>query len=322
MNKVQMTAILCLLLHSAGARADQCAALNAAQAKKAESAIRPGMTVVKFCEPCGDKALGEPFVVKTVGKTGKGQDISLVVNGEPEDLAYLFVQQPDKSFANAAALAGCPTEGVSPSIQVGGAASGGSGADDAKPAEARVTISVSTEQIKNREKAIAQLLSACTETNGGPVAASVGCDTMVLLAEDLMLFRGQNPPKTSAKDALIGEIQRVAFASGKTEEMKKFKRGIEAFQCRSRQSEAKLNLKAIYVSEESYRAENGTYLKDLNKIGFKTFGMKQRYKYAVLSASKDKFAARATGEAELAGDVWEVNEAGEVKNLKNACDSK
>src|SRR5256885_13684030 len=60
------------------------------------------------------------------------------------------------------------------------------------------------------------------------------------------------------------------------------------FQCRSKQSEAKGNMKAMYVAEESYRSEFDTYLScpsancsgtGTNDIGFAPKGAKIRYSY-------------------------------------------
>jgi type IV pilus assembly protein PilA len=44
------------------------------------------------------------------------------------------------------------------------------------------------------------------------------------------------------------------------------------FQCRSKQSEAKGNLKALYVAEEAYRESTKTYSGDLARIGFSARG--------------------------------------------------
>ena len=83
------------------------------------------------------------------------------------------------------------------------------------------------------------------------------------------------------------------------------------FQCRSKQSEAKGNLKALYVSQESTRAEDDTDLTigaiaaDLtgtnsaarststSAIGWVPKGQKLRYSYSTSAATKTTFAATA-----------------------------
>src|SRR5687767_2600522 len=72
------------------------------------------------------------------------------------------------------------------------------------------------------------------------------------------------------------------------------------FQCRSKQSEAKGNLKALYVAQESYRAEFDSYLASCgggcmtsNSIGFTPKGNKIRYTYDTTGGAT--FTATATG---------------------------
>ncbi len=104
------------------------------------------------------------------------------------------------------------------------------------------------------------------------------------------------------------------------------------FQCRSKQSEAKGNLKALYVSEESYRAESDTYAgmnaisegnKDsTNLIGFQPKGAKIRYTYQATGATSTFSAsATVTGKysGELQGDIWSVTQANDVNNQTNGC---
>jgi len=103
------------------------------------------------------------------------------------------------------------------------------------------------------------------------------------------------------------------------------------FQCRSKQSEAKGNMKAIYVGEESYRAENDTYISfpntslasQTNAIGFQPKGNKIRYVYKTNAANQTAFGADATVNptfvGELSNDVWSVSEANNVANSTNGC---
>ncbi len=95
------------------------------------------------------------------------------------------------------------------------------------------------------------------------------------------------------------------------------------FQCKSKQSEAKGNLKALYVAEESFRAEFDTYSADLTKIGFTPRGTKIRYTYVVDAASKESFHAVAQVlpqyHAELGTDAWAIDEKNNIVNTLNGC---
>ena len=103
------------------------------------------------------------------------------------------------------------------------------------------------------------------------------------------------------------------------------------FQCRSKQSEAKGNMKAIYVGEESYRAENDTYITmaavsaptTTNAIGFQPKGNKIRYVYEAATANTTAFTAtaavRTAFAGELSNDGWSVTQANNVTNTTNGC---
>ena len=103
-----------LAMAAPAALADQCAWISGAAASKALQILKPGMTVLHFCEPCGDKEPGKPFKVLTVMSTPKGGGLAEIsINGAEEDLAYLFIyMSKHKTFENAAHLAGCPAEVV------------------------------------------------------------------------------------------------------------------------------------------------------------------------------------------------------------------
>lgn len=113
------------------------------------------------------------------------------------------------------------------------------------------------------------------------------------------------------------------------------------FQCRSKQSEAKGNLKALYVSQEAFRAENDTYsdITDIaadltggsaaaratasNAIGWVPKGSKLRYGYAVTSATSIAFSATASAAVGNVGDLrdeWGINEANVLANTTKACE--
>ena len=103
------------------------------------------------------------------------------------------------------------------------------------------------------------------------------------------------------------------------------------FQCRSKQSEAKGNLKALYVAQESYRAEFDTYLANCgtscvaatNEIGFQAKGQKIRYTYGNTATGTTAFLATAGAKTAFAGelgtDTWTISEANDVTNTVNGC---
>jgi type IV pilus assembly protein PilA len=103
------------------------------------------------------------------------------------------------------------------------------------------------------------------------------------------------------------------------------------FQCRSKQSEAKGNLKALYVAMESYRAEYDTYTSSecgaacdgANPVGFAPKGGKIRYTYNQTSGDTTAFTATATVKSafvgELSDDAWQITQANDVANSANGC---
>jgi type IV pilus assembly protein PilA len=102
------------------------------------------------------------------------------------------------------------------------------------------------------------------------------------------------------------------------------------FQCRSKQSEAKGNLKALYVAQESYRAEFDTYLANCgtsctagtNDIGFQAKGQKIRYVYSSTGASNSFLAQATVGTSfvgELGADNWTITQLNDVLNTANGC---
>lgn len=109
---------LCSALFSAAAHADQCAYISQQQAAKALDHIKPGSTVINFCEPCGDKNFfthTEQKVTELKAAPAGYQDFwEISVNGKGIDLAYTFVKMPkDGSFLNLSKLADCPSQSVS-----------------------------------------------------------------------------------------------------------------------------------------------------------------------------------------------------------------
>jgi len=108
------------------ARADQCAWIDGATAARAKAALAQHPKVVSFCEPCGEKAPGEPARAGAVEVRAMEEGYSQVfVDGHGLDLAYTYVQISPQQYANLAELAGCPASDVSPSLAVDPATSTG-----------------------------------------------------------------------------------------------------------------------------------------------------------------------------------------------------
>jgi type IV pilus assembly protein PilA len=91
------------------------------------------------------------------------------------------------------------------------------------------------------------------------------------------------------------------------------------FQCKSMQSEARVQLQSMHVAQSLFQTEKQRYatldeLSDFNPIS-------TRYRFEVVEASKDGFLARATGMQDVVeGDVWEIDETGNSKVVANACE--
>jgi type IV pilus assembly protein PilA len=106
------------------------------------------------------------------------------------------------------------------------------------------------------------------------------------------------------------------------------------FQCRSKQSEARGNLKAMYVAQESYKAEYDSYgdvpavngqlaaQAAVNDVGFVPKGNRLRYVYAAADNGQTGTPAAFDGSAigstidtgEMANDLWTVTELNDVCN--------
>lgn len=97
-----------------------------------------------------------------------------------------------------------------------------------------------------------------------------------------------------------------------------FTRNFDRYLCRSKQREAKSNLKSLYVAEQGYRAEHHRF-GPLEDVGFEPSGEKRRYEYVLTGHDEDGFVAEARGIDEMTGDLWQVDETGELRSLRNVC---
>jgi len=91
------------------------------------------------------------------------------------------------------------------------------------------------------------------------------------------------------------------------------------FQCRSMQSEAKTNLKALYVAEEGYRGEFNRY-GSLDEVGFTARGANIRYRYELVEQGEGRFLARAIGiKGRVQGEEWFIDHENQLRIENNAC---
>lgn len=91
--------------------------------------------------------------------------------------------------------------------------------------------------------------------------------------------------------------------------------------CRAMQSEATHGLLRLRTVEESFRAEHDRYGVNAAELGFDVADARG---YAFLvqpngDASRPGFTAFAVGVGPMAGDLWSVDERGELKNPRNLC---
>jgi prepilin-type N-terminal cleavage/methylation domain-containing protein len=102
-------------------------------------------------------------------------------------------------------------------------------------------------------------------------------------------------------------------------------------QKRARTSEARSNLGTIWVLQEVYHAESGSYARpsgDLEpaqydgttgwtEIGFYPKGT-TRYEYKILSANYTTFQARAKGNIDIDSDydIWKIDEQGSLVHIE------
>jgi hypothetical protein len=115
MRSLSMLVLGTLLASATPAHADQCARNPMSVADQAAALVKQGMTVVEFCEPCGDVAPGKPFTVQSVSvRNGE-----LLVNGAVIDLAYLFLQTGPDELVNVGVRVGCGASSVSEAIRNG-----------------------------------------------------------------------------------------------------------------------------------------------------------------------------------------------------------
>jgi hypothetical protein len=118
--------LLAGVIGPAVAHADQCELVSDEVATRAAAALRGHPKVIEYCEPCNDKAPGEPHQLEHVAKQrDTGGYYAVTLDKREVDLAYTYVQTAPSKYENVAVLAGCPVSGVSPSLIVNDASDTG-----------------------------------------------------------------------------------------------------------------------------------------------------------------------------------------------------
>ena len=89
------------------------------------------------------------------------------------------------------------------------------------------------------------------------------------------------------------------------------------YQAKSKQSEAKANLGAIFTSEVSYKSEHDTYTTRAN-LDWAPTGT-TRYAYSVTNATTTLFTSQATGniDNDVAIDTWTIDQDRALNNPTN-----
>jgi hypothetical protein len=90
------------------------------------------------------------------------------------------------------------------------------------------------------------------------------------------------------------------------------------FTCRSKQSEAKGNLRALAIAQANWWSEHERF-GSFEEIGFEPAGETIRYQYLLLSYDESTFVAEARGVDEMDGDVWRIEAGGEPENTASVC---
>ncbi len=93
--------------------------------------------------------------------------------------------------------------------------------------------------------------------------------------------------------------------------------------CRAQQSEAKGNLKSLYVGIQSARAEDPALPLTFASLGFQPRGAKIRYRYALTDVGIGEtpgFIGWAFRSDDVVDDVWTVGPEGTPTNVATRCD--
>jgi len=112
-------ALAALLGTTGAARADQCMLVDGGTAMRALQLLHDHPQVLTYCEPCNDRAPGDPSAAGWVStERDRSGSYQVVVDRREIDLAYTYVQTGPDRFDNLGQLAGCMPAGVSTTLTI------------------------------------------------------------------------------------------------------------------------------------------------------------------------------------------------------------
>ena len=171
-----MKIVIAAMFMASPAFADPCA-------QREVELLRAHSTTVTYCPACGDKAPGEPMT---------GTDLD-----RPFDAASTYVQMSPYRYANLAALAGCPRDGIVPSLRVQGETPNGVLIlPDDEPVEGPRTSDVG---LRPEQRPLAEVRSPKPEAPslwpwlGGGLAGALGSIVTVLMVARRKRHRAELP---------------------------------------------------------------------------------------------------------------------------------
>ena len=97
-------------------------------------------------------------------------------------------------------------------------------------------------------------------------------------------------------------------------------KGLEKYECKSKQAEAKAQLATVVAAMSQGLAESGSYpnsVDGLKKHGFDPSA--EYYDLAIVSADAESFVVEARGKGEMKGDLWRVDEKRNPKLVNDVC---
>lgn len=91
------------------------------------------------------------------------------------------------------------------------------------------------------------------------------------------------------------------------------------YQCRAKQSEAKVGLKVVYLAQDAYRGRNDFYIDAAMAptVLYPVLTGYERYDFPIVSATSTTFLAEANGKPGLVmnGDQWTLNQLFDITNV-------
>lgn len=116
-----LQACTCLVIVPLAARGDRCQAVPAALANAVLEHVEVGDLLVSWCVPCGDETPTAFRVLSIELSPGRGELATsyreVRINGEAQDLAYMFVRRKRSSWHNLAVLVGCDAGETHPTLR-------------------------------------------------------------------------------------------------------------------------------------------------------------------------------------------------------------